>query len=109
MDRIKLYTDEHVSKAVLKGLRFRGIDVESCQEAGLRTASDQEHFLYAHTQQRVIFTKDDDFLKLHAAGEEHAGIIYTSQQTPIGDIIKGVMLIWQVLDQHDMQNHVEYI
>lgn len=109
MNRIRLYTDENVSKAVIKGLRFRGVDVESCQEAGLRTFSDLEHLQYAHNHQRVIFTKNDDFLKLHAAGNEHSGIIFTNQQTSIGDIIKGIMLIWQVLDQEDMLNHVEFI
>jgi hypothetical protein len=46
---------------------------------------------------------------LHAAGVAHAGIVYTPQGTPIGDIIRGLMLIHQVLEPEDMKDHVEYL
>jgi Domain of unknown function (DUF5615) len=41
--RIKFYTDEHVSKAVIRALRKRGVDVLSSPEAGLLSATDEEH------------------------------------------------------------------
>ena len=53
--------------------------------------------------------KHDDFLRLHAAGVEHGGIAYAPQSTSIGDIVRGLMLICQVLNADDMQNHVEYL
>ena len=34
MAKIKFYTDEHVSKAVVMGLRRRGVDVLTVPEAG---------------------------------------------------------------------------
>ena len=40
---IKFYVDEHVATAVVKGLRQRGADVLTVLEAGLRSASDEEH------------------------------------------------------------------
>ncbi|MCP4113138.1 MAG: hypothetical protein GY749_47680 [Desulfobacteraceae bacterium] len=42
-NRIKFYLDEHVSKAIAKGLRRRGIDVITVVEAGLLGATDEEH------------------------------------------------------------------
>ena len=48
MDRkIRFYTDEHVPKDVVKGLRQRGADVLTVQQAGTRGASDEEHLARA--------------------------------------------------------------
>src|SRR5262245_51063477 len=106
---IKFYTDEHVSKAVIKGLRERGADVRTVPEAGLLGASDEEHLERARAEGRVVFTQDDDFLRLHAAGANHSGIAYAPQGTPIGELIRGLMLIHQVLEPGEMENHVEYL
>jgi len=107
--KIKFYTDEHVAKAVVKGLRQRGVDVKSVIDAGMLTATDQEHLALAWREGRVIFTQDDDFLRLHATGVNHAGIVYAPQGTSIGEIIFGLMLTYQVLDAEDMKGHVEYL
>ena len=107
--KIRFYTDEHVAKAVVRGLRQRGVDVRTVSEAGMLGASDQEHLALARKEGRVIFTQDDDFLRLHAAGAEHAGIVYAPQPTSIGEIIYGLMLIYQVLDAEDMKGQVEYL
>ncbi len=105
----KFYADECVTRAVIRGLQQRGVDVLTAVEAGMLGASDEEQVTFALVQGRVIFTQDDDFLRLHAAGVEHAGIVYASQQTPMRDIIFGLMLIYQVLDAEDMAGHVEYL
>lgn len=106
---IKFYTDEHVARVVVRGLRQRGADVLTVPEAGLLGAADEEHMERARVEGRVFFTQDDDFLRLHAAGVEHAGIAYAAQGTPIGEIIRGLMLIYQVLEAEDMKGHVEYL
>lgn len=72
-------------------------------------ASDEKHLALATSYGRVIFTQDDDFLRLHAKGINHSGIVYAHQQTPIGEIIRKLMLVCQVLDASDMQNHVEFL
>lgn len=72
--KIKVYTDEHVAQAVVRALRQRGVDVLTVSEAGLTGASDEEHLKRALAEDRVLFTQDDDYLRLHAAGVEHAGI-----------------------------------
>jgi uncharacterized protein with PIN domain len=106
---IKFYTDEHVSGAVVRGLRQRGVDVLTLVEAGMLGASDEEHIVRARNESRIIFTQDEDFLRMHAAAVTHAGIVYAPQQTSIGEIIRGLMLIYQVLDAEDMQGQVEYL
>ena len=107
--KIRFYTDEHVSKAVVKGLRQRGVDVLSVSEADMLSASDREHLARARKEDRVIFTQDIDFLRLHAAGMDHAGIVYAPQKTPIGELIYGLMLIYQVLDAEEMKGQIEYM
>ena len=39
--KIKFYLDEHVNPAVADGLRRRGVDVLTTQEAGMLGASDE--------------------------------------------------------------------
>lgn len=109
LEHIKFYMDEHVPTAVVKGLRRRGVDVLTVQERGALAASDEEHLALAIEDGRVLFTQDADFLRLHAQGIPHAGIVYAHQQTQIGVVIRGLMLIYQVLDPQNMQNHVEFL
>lgn len=72
-ERVNFYLDEHVPRAVASGLRRRGVDVLTLQEAGMLEAEDEAHLALATQQGRVIFTQDADFLRLHATGIEHAG------------------------------------
>ena len=107
--QIKFYMDEHVPATVTVGLRLRGVDVLTAQEAGMLEASGQDHLALALSQDRVVFTQDADFLRLRATGIRHAEIAYVSQQTPIGYVIRGLMLIYQILEPEDMQNHWEFL
>ncbi len=61
------------------GLRLRGVDVSTTHEAGLQDAEDVAHIAYAVAEGRVIFTQDDDFLRLHHAGVPHDGIVYSNK------------------------------
>ena len=107
---IRFHLDEHVDPAVADGLRRRGIDVTTTAEAGLLGAEDSDQSAFAVAHGRVIFTNDDDFLRLHDQGAEHPGIAYCHQQSrSIGDIIRALELIWEVLEPDDMRNRVEFI
>ena len=107
--QIRFYMDEHVPAAVTQGLRRRGVEALTVQEAGLRSATDEEQLAFALAQRRVVFTQDADFPRLHAAGVHHAGIVYAPQQTPVGAMIRGLMLIVEVLEGDDMMGHLEYL
>lgn len=102
-DPVRFYLDEHVPLAITLGVRRRGGDVQTVQEAGLRGATDDEQLAYAVTTGRVVVTQDTDFLRLHAAGHPHQGIVYASPQLSVG------MLIHELLTAEDMVNHLEYL
>ncbi|HVG00739.1 MAG TPA: DUF5615 family PIN-like protein [Chloroflexia bacterium] len=106
---IRFYTDEHVPRAIVRGLRQRGADVLTVVEAGMLGSSDAEHMERARAEGRVIFTQDDDFLRMHNAGVAHSGIVYAPQQASISEIIRGLMLIYLILDADDMRGHVEFL
>ncbi len=109
MALIKYYTDENVAKAVVKGLRTRGVDVTTCQECDMLSASDEEQLEYATQAERVIFSLASDFLRIHASGGEPAGIVYTANQEDVGRNIRHLKLIYDVMDSEEMTNHVEFI
>ncbi len=108
--KIKFHLDESVSNAIANGLRNRGIDVTTSADSGLIGASDKEQLAFALSQQRVIFTFDDDFLSLASTGIEHSGIIYTRQQRQsIGNIISNLVLVWECLDSEYMYGRIEFL
>src|SRR5437588_10915603 len=107
---IRFHLDENADPDVVEGLRRLGANVTTAQEAGLLRASDEEHLEFARGEERVIFTQDADFLRLHAAGVQHAGIAYCHPQSrSIGQVIHGLALIWETLDPPDMRNRVEFL
>ena len=108
-DRVRFYADEHVSPAVTAGIRRRGGDIITVQEVGLRGAPDEAHFAHAVATGRTILTQDTDFLRFHAAGHAHPGIIYAAMHLPVGEIIRGVVLIRDLLTPEEMANHVEFL
>jgi predicted nuclease of predicted toxin-antitoxin system len=107
---IKFHLDEHCDPAIAAGLRRQGIDVTTTPEVGLVGATDEHQIAFAMTAGRVIFTKDSDYLRFNASGEPHAGIVYCHQRTrSIGEIIDGLVLIWEVYDSHEVAQRVEYL
>ena len=109
MAKIQYYMDEHVARAVIRGLRQRGVDVLTVPEANMLGDSDEAHLVFALEQGRVLFTQDADFLRLAAAGQEHLGIVYAPQHSAIGDIIRGLMFIYQLLEAEEMVGKIEYL
>jgi predicted nuclease of predicted toxin-antitoxin system len=80
-DSIRWYMDEHVPIAVTAGLHRRGMDVLTTQDAGMLGADDNTQLAYTTSQARVIFTQDDDFLRLAATDITHAGIVGDTEIT----------------------------
>lgn len=109
VERIQFYTDEHVAGAVVRGLRLRGVVLLTTPEAKRMGKTDEEHLDFARETGRVLFTQDDDFLALHAAGTEHAGIVYAPQHTPVGRIVLGLLLVHGVMMPSDMLGRIEFI
>jgi hypothetical protein len=106
---IRFYTDEHIAKAIIRGLRRHGVDVLSVPDTGMFGATDDQHFVRAQAEGRVIISQDKDFLVIAAVNPGHAGIAFAAQSARIGAIIAGIVLIHQMLDPPDMIGRVEYL
>lgn len=108
-ERVRFYMDEHIPGAVTRGLLLRGADVLTTQDAGLVGAPDEVQLKFASDAGRVLVTQDDDFLSLHAAGMIHAGIVYAPQGTQVGQLFRGLLLVYGVMEPEEMIHHIEYL
>jgi predicted nuclease of predicted toxin-antitoxin system len=91
-------------------LRRRGIDVLTLTEASLLGASDERLLAHALAERRVIVTHDSDFLRLHAQGMRHAGIVYCEQGSrTIRELVSGLVLVYEALEAEDLVRHVEFL
>jgi predicted nuclease of predicted toxin-antitoxin system len=107
---IRFHLDENCSKAIADGLRRRGVDVSTTPEVGLMGATDEQQLAYGLASARVLFTQDQDFLRLDAAGVPHAGIAYCIKDSrSIGEIIQSLVLIWEVYEPGEVVGLVEYL
>ncbi len=114
MAALRIYTNESVPTAVAERLKRRGVDAWSARDAGNLGLSDKEQREYATREQAVIFTHDDDFLRLAhdraQQGTEHWGIIYVHQyKHSIGECIRHLMDYALILEADDMKNRVEFL
>jgi predicted nuclease of predicted toxin-antitoxin system len=109
-ERIRFHLDEQVDVAIAGALRRYGVDVTTTVEAGLRTASDEEQLAYARREQRVLVTHDADFLRLSATGSNHAGIAFSPRTgRSVGEIIRSLLLIHELLSPAEIENRVEFL
>jgi predicted nuclease of predicted toxin-antitoxin system len=109
-DRVKFHLDEHVDPDTARALRRYGIDVTTTVDAGLRTEDDPVHLDFIRREGRVVVTHDADFLRYASRNSDHPGIAYCHiGARPIGEIIRRLILIYEVLTPEEMAGHVEYL
>jgi len=87
MARVRLYLDEHVQASLAQGLRARGVDVLTTQEAGNSSLDDEGQLRFAAAHGRVLLSYNKrHFAKLHydwmAAGRRH--VVEPFGPNPIG-------------------------
>jgi hypothetical protein len=98
-DPIQYYLDQHIHGAIPGGLRQRGIDVLTVQEAGRCGLADVDQLAFATAHDRVMVTHDTDYLALAASGLAHAGIAWsdaTKYRLAIGQLIQMLVLLHAV-------------
>jgi predicted nuclease of predicted toxin-antitoxin system len=108
---IRFHLDENCHHGIADALRRHGVDVSTTPAAELLGASDEDQLRFAIAHGRAIFTQDKDFLKLAGQeGTKHHGILFCRQQTrSVGEIIRGLMLVWEVYEAEELKNKVEYL
>lgn len=111
---LRIYTNESVHVAIVIGLKQRGIDAWSARDAGNLGLSDERQLEYAHQEKAVIFTHDDDFLRLvhewAQQNKEHWGVIYVHEQKlAIGECIRRLLDIALILKAEDLKNRLVFL
>jgi uncharacterized protein with PIN domain len=97
---MRFHLDEHVDPAIAHGLRLRGIDVTTTEDANLLGAPDESHLEFARREGRIIFTNDSDFLRFASNDIEHSGIAYCARNArPIGHVVRHLCLMHDALMQ----------
>ncbi len=95
---------------IARALRRQGIDVTTTIEARLRTKSDADQWEYVQQSERVIVTHDADFLRLSAKNPSHPGVAYCRMGSrSLGEMIRSLMLIYEILTPDEMRGRVEYL
>lgn len=106
--------DVHVPQAITDGLRRRGVDVLTAQEDEAERASDAAILDRAYALQRVLFTRDQDFLAeashRQAMRRPFFGIVYAHQlRVSIGQCVADLELIAKTCTAADLANRVEHL
>ncbi len=109
-DAIRYFADQHFPGPVSDGLLRRGVDILTTQQAGRCGHSDPDHLAFATGEGRVLVSFDSDFLALHHAGTQHAGIAWCpATKYGIGELIRMLLLLRAVETPNEMRNRVEYL
>jgi hypothetical protein len=111
---ISLYMDHHVPSAITNGLRLRGVDVLTAFEDSTHRLEDPALLDRATDLGRVLFTRDDDFLKEAAYRQQQGipfgGVIYAHQlYVSIGVCVADLEMIAKAGDPDDLHNQVQHL
>ena len=106
--------DHHVPVAITGGLRRLGVDVLTAWEDTADRLPDDQLLQRATDLGRSLVTSDDDLLATAShwlrEGREFNGLIYAHQlRITIGQAVRDLHLMSQVLEAGDMRNRVEFL
>ena len=107
---IRFHLDERISDSIAAGLRRRGVNVTTSAGAGLAGANDATQLALAASAGRVMVTQDADYLRLNHQGVAHSGIAYCHQASlSVGEMLRNLTLICDLLSAEEMSNRIEYL
>lgn len=109
-----LYLDVHVPIVVTEALRRRGLDVLTSQEDGTATQDDEGLLARAAEQGRLLFTQDQDFLRIAAEwqreGRSFPGVLFAPQQgMSLGGLVTDLDLLLTCCEPEELAGRVTYL
>jgi predicted nuclease of predicted toxin-antitoxin system len=114
--QIRLYVDEDaMARALVQGLRARGVDVITVLDAGMSEQDDSAQLDYATTQGRVLYTFNvGDFCQLHseylAQGKNHAGVIVVHRQRySVGEQMRRRLSVINTKSAEEMEQYLHFL
>jgi hypothetical protein len=116
MSQARLYLDEDtMRRALVFGLRARGVDVLTAQDARMIHRPDADHLVAASASGRMLYTFNvADYCVLHQAwiaqGRFHAGIVVAPQQRySVGEELRRLMRLVGCVTAEEMRNRIEFL
>ena len=111
---LTLYMDVHVPIVVTESLRRKGLDVLTSQDDGTATLDDETLLARANELGRVLFSQDQDFLRIAAewqrAGRTFVGVIFTFQQSvSLGLLAEDLELLLTCCEPEELRDRVTYL
>lgn len=111
---LSLYMDQHVPRAITDGLRLRGINVLTAFEDAAAALPDPELLQRAGQLDRVLFTFDDDLLRIAATwqeqGQRFAGLVYAHPlRVSIGRCVADLALLAEAAAIEELRNQVLFL
>jgi hypothetical protein len=113
---IRLYIDEDsMSRALVRALRARGIDVTTALDENMIARADADHLDYATSQGRVLYSFNvGDFYNLHTIyltqGKHHTGVVLASQQRySTGEQMRRLLKLIASKSAEEMADSVEFL
>ena len=106
--------DVHIPRVITNGLRLRSVDVLTAREDGANLFTDEELLKRAAELERVLFTYDDDLLKIAAKNIDEKinfnGLLYAHPlRISIGACILDLEIISNVLEPDEIKNQIIFL
>ena len=113
LDAPKLHLNEHLSPRLATQLRRHGFDVTTSQELDILSETDEVQLVRAVSERRAIVTFNvGDFSRLHkkylAAGQEHWGIIFSTQE-PIRVLFHRLLRLLNSVSADQLKNQTRWL
>jgi len=109
-----LYMDVHVPAAITRALRRRRVDVLTAQEDERSRSEDPELLDRAGALERIVFTRDSDFLaeavRRQRTGLAFATVVYAHQQhVSIGQRVLDIELVARASRSEEASGQIVYL
>ena len=111
---LRYYADVHIPRAVVNGLRLKGIEILTAQEDGTARLSDSQLLDRATETGRVLVTQDSDLLREGVERQRSriafAGVVYAHPlRNSIGGIVDNLELLAHATDLEEWDGRIEYL
>ena len=101
--------DENMPPSVARELKASGIDVSSVHELKIFSEGDPNLLELDTEENRVICTRDADYVRMARAGVQHASIVFFEKgQRDIGYMVRSLREISDDRNASEMRNLVEF-
>jgi len=107
------YADANLHRAIVDGLKRRGVDVTTAQEERTDALSDPDLLQRATEQGRILITHDRDFLFIGAEwqtqGRAFSGVVFVPTPFSIAQCIEDIELLAKAELPEALANQIHYL